>query len=144
MTFPDRPYFSLEDPDIRRADEADPRGFLAQQEKGGFPDEIQRLPVLLSHVRGMADKTRKRGRFILTGSHQPQLHVAVNLSLAGRTTMLELRPFSCGEIRRCASRRDPFDLIRRGFSPSSTKRPCSLAGSSTATCRPTSSGMSVP
>ncbi|MBM3791642.1 MAG: AAA family ATPase, partial [Acidobacteria bacterium] len=34
MTFPDRPYFSLEDPDVRMAAEADPRGFLAQIENG--------------------------------------------------------------------------------------------------------------
>ena len=30
MTFPDKPYFSLEDPDVRVAAEADPRGFLGQ------------------------------------------------------------------------------------------------------------------
>jgi len=30
MTFPDKPYFSLEDPDIRIAADADPRGFLNQ------------------------------------------------------------------------------------------------------------------
>ncbi|MGB9617035.1 MAG: AAA family ATPase [Desulfomonilaceae bacterium] len=28
MTFPDMPYFSLEDPDVRMAAEIDPRGFL--------------------------------------------------------------------------------------------------------------------
>ena len=30
MTFPDKPYFFLEEPDVRMAAEADPRGFLAQ------------------------------------------------------------------------------------------------------------------
>jgi predicted AAA+ superfamily ATPase len=30
MTFPDKPYFSLEDPDVRIAAETDPRGFLGQ------------------------------------------------------------------------------------------------------------------
>mgnify|MGYP001570232486 FL=1 len=30
MTFPDKPYFSLEDPDVRVAAEADPRGFLGK------------------------------------------------------------------------------------------------------------------
>jgi len=84
MTFPDKPYFSLEDPDVRMAAEADPRGFLGQMEGGGILDEVQRLPVLLSYVQGMVDKTRKHGRFILTGSHQPQLHEAISQSLAGR------------------------------------------------------------
>ncbi|MBI4774682.1 MAG: ATP-binding protein [Deltaproteobacteria bacterium] len=117
MTFPDMPYFSLEDPDVRMAAEADPRGFLAQMENGGILDEVQRLPVLLSYVQGMVDKTRKRGRFILTGSHQPQLHEAISQSLAGRTAMLSLWPFSLHEVRRYDSARDPFDLIHRGFFP---------------------------
>jgi len=117
MTFPDRPYFSLEDPDVRMAAEADPRGFLSQVEGGGVLDEIQRLPVLLSYIQGMVDKTRKRRRFILTGSHQPQLHEAISQSLAGRTAMLALWPFSLREIRRYDSARAPFDLICRGFFP---------------------------
>lgn len=117
MTFPDRPYFSLEDPDVRMAAEADPRGFLAQMEGGGVLDEVQRLPVLLSYIQGMVDKTRKRGRFILTGSHQPLLHEAISQSLAGRTAMLALWPFSLHEIRGYDPPRDPFDLIRRGFFP---------------------------
>ncbi|GAB7081518.1 ATP-binding protein [Megalodesulfovibrio paquesii] len=117
MTFPDMPYFSLEDPDVRMAAEADPRGFLAQMEGGGVLDEVQRLPVLLSYIQGMVDKTRKRGRFILTGSHQPQLHEAISQSLAGRTAMLALWPFSLREIRRYDSALEPFDLICRGFFP---------------------------
>lgn len=117
MTFPDMPYFSLEDPDVRMAAEADPRGFLAQMKGGGVLDEVQRLPVLLSYIQGMVDKTRKRGRFILTGSHQPQLHEAISQSLAGRTAMLALWPFSLREIRRYDSALEPFDLICRGFFP---------------------------
>lgn len=117
MTFPDRPYFSLEDPDVRMAAEADPRGFLAQMEHGGILDEVQRLPVLLSYIQGMVDKTRKRGLFILTGSHQPLLHEAISQSLAGRTAMLALWPFSLREIRRYNSSREPFELICSGFFP---------------------------
>lgn len=117
MTFPAKPYFSLEDPDVRMAAEADPRGFLAQIQDGGILDEVQRLPVLLSYIQGMVDKTRKRGRFILTGSHQPQLHEAISQSLAGRTAMLTLWPFSLREVRGYDQARDPFDLICRGFFP---------------------------
>ncbi|MBW1775977.1 MAG: ATP-binding protein [Deltaproteobacteria bacterium] len=117
MTFPDMPFFSLEDPDVRMAAEADPRGFLGRMENGGVLDEVQRLPVLLSYIQGMVDKTRKRGRFILTGSHQPQLHEAISQSLAGRTAMLALWPFSLRELRRYDSAREPFALICRGFFP---------------------------
>ncbi len=117
LTFPDKPYFSLEDPDIRMAAETDPRGFLAQMQAGGILDEVQRLPALLSYLQGIVDKTRKRGLFILTGSHQPQLHEAISQSLAGRTAMLALWPFSLHELRSYEPARDPFDLIRRGFFP---------------------------
>ncbi len=117
MTFPDKPYFSLEDPDIRIAAEADPRGFLDQMKDGGVLDEVQRLPVLLSYIQGIVDKTRKRGTFILTGSHQPQLHEAISQSLAGRTAILSLWPFSINEIRRYEQPQNPFDLIYRGFFP---------------------------
>ena len=117
MTFPDKLYFSLEDPDIRIAAEADPRGFLGQMEDGGILDEVQRLPALLSYLQGMVDKNRKHGRFILTGSHQPQLHEAISQSLAGRTALLTLWPFSFGELSRYDLRPDPFDLIVRGCFP---------------------------
>jgi uncharacterized protein len=75
MTFADKRYFSLEDPDIRIAAENDPRGFLGQKaDDGMILDEVQRLPILLSYIQGMVDITKQQGRFILSGSHQPQLH----------------------------------------------------------------------
>ena len=117
MTFPDKPYFSLEDPDVRFAAEADPRGFLGQMAGGGILDEVQRLPALLSYVQGMVDKRGRRGRLILTSSHQPQLHEAISQSLAGRTAMLTLWPFSFHELRRYESALRPFDLIVRGCFP---------------------------
>ena len=117
MTFADKPYFSLEDPDVRVAAEADPRGFLGQMEGGGILDEVQRLPALLSYVQGMVDKDGRRGRFILTGSHQPQLHEAISQSLAGRTAMLTLWPFSLHELRSYEPAPSPFDLIVRGCFP---------------------------
>ena len=117
MTFPDKPYFSLEDPDVRMAAETDPRGFLGQIENGGILDEVQRLPALLSYVQGMVDQDRRRGRFILTGSHQPQLHEAISQSLAGRTVLLTLWPFSLPELRHYEPVQNPFDLIYRGCFP---------------------------
>lgn len=117
MTFPDKAYFSLEAPDVRMAAEADPRGFLGQMEGGGILDEVQRLPELLSYLQGMVDGSKKRDRFILTGSHQPRLHEAISQSLAGRTAMLTLWPFSFPELRRYKSALAPFDLIVRGCFP---------------------------
>ncbi len=117
MTFPEKPYFSLEDPDVRLAAEADPRGFLGQVEGGGILDEVQRLPTLLSYLQGIVDKDGRRGRFILTGSHQPRLHEAISQSLAGRTAVLSLWPFSVRELRHYQSAYRPYDLAVRGCFP---------------------------
>jgi len=117
MTFPDKPYFSLEDPDLRAAAENDPRGFLSQAEGGAVLDEVQRLPALLSYIQGIVDETGRPGSFILTGSHQPRLHEAISQSLAGRTAMLTLWPFSLSELRRYKSEWKAFELIAKGFYP---------------------------
>lgn len=42
----DRPYASLENPDVRRFADEDPRGFLSQFPDGAVLDEIQRCPPL--------------------------------------------------------------------------------------------------
>ena len=117
MNFPDRPYFSLEYPDVRAAAEADPRGFLSQEEDGAILDEVQRLPALLSYIQGIVDKARRPGMFILTGSHQTRLHEAISQSLAGRTAMLALWPFSLAELRRYKSDWRAFELVVKGFFP---------------------------
>jgi predicted AAA+ superfamily ATPase len=117
MTFPDKPWVSLEDPDVRMAAEADPRGFLGQFSVGAILDEVQRLPQLLSYLQGIVDREGGRGRFILTGSHQPRLHEAVSQSLAGRTAVLTLWPFSLTELRHYMPALEPFDLVVRGCYP---------------------------
>lgn len=117
MSFPEKPWVSLEDPDVRMAAEADPRGFLGQYRDGVILDEVQRLPVLLSYLQGIVDREAGRGRFILTGSHQPRLHEAVSQSLAGRTAVLTLWPFSLAELRHYAPAPDAFDLVVRGCYP---------------------------
>ena len=117
MTFPHRTYFSLEDPDIRLAAEADPRGFLSQMKDGGILDEVQRFPDLLSYVQGIVDKTGRPGEFVLTGSHQPRLHEAISQSLAGRSAMLSLWPFAISELRHYKKSWDTYELIVKGSFP---------------------------
>jgi hypothetical protein len=46
----DRPYASLENPDVRRFADEDPRGFLSQFPDGAVLDEIQRCPPLFSYL----------------------------------------------------------------------------------------------
>jgi uncharacterized protein len=117
MTFPDLPYFSLENPDTRQIAQDDPRAFLEPIKNGAILDEIQRLPLLLSYLQGIVDEPDLKSRFILTGSHQPLLQEAISQSLAGRTAILTLWPFSLGEIRTLGSNLDPFDLMVRGTYP---------------------------
>ncbi len=121
MTLPSLPYRSLEDPDVRAAAEADPRGFLAGLPEGGILGEVQRLPLLLSYLQGVVDEaalTGTRVRYVLTGSHQPLLHEAITQSLAGRTAILNLWPFSLPELRGYSDvPLQPFELVVRGFYP---------------------------
>lgn len=94
----DRPSANLENPETRRFATEDPRGFLAQFPEGAVIDEIQRVPEILSWIQVDVDQVAQAGRWILTGSHQPQLRAVVAQSLAGRTAMLQLYPFSLGEM----------------------------------------------
>ncbi len=117
MAFPGMPYVSLEDPDVRMAAQADPRGFLNGMPEGAILDEVQRLPELLSYVQGIVDETAKNGLFVLTGSHQPEVHEAVSQSLAGRTAVLTLLPFSLTELRSYKKRWDAYELMVKGGFP---------------------------
>lgn len=117
MAFPDKPYYSLENPDTRLAAETDPRGFLNNIPSGAILDEIQRLPVLLSYLQGIIDEKQQTGMFILTGSHQPDVHQAVSQSLAGRTALLTLLPFSLAELLNYKTQWDAYEIISSGSFP---------------------------
>ena len=96
--FKHKPYVSLENPDDRSFAEQDPRGFLERYPDGAVLDEIQRLPLLLSYLQGIVDNQQTKGLFILTGSHQHELHQSVSQSLAGRTAILTLLPLCLSEL----------------------------------------------
>ena len=98
FVFPNKPYANLENPDVRSLAEADPRSFLEQFPNGAILDEIQRVPILLSYIQTIVDETDQKGMFILTGSHQLELHQAITQSLAGRTALLSLLPLSLNEL----------------------------------------------
>jgi len=91
-------YVSLEDPDQRNFAEEDPRGFLAEYAEHVIFDEVQRVPNLFSYLQTAVDEKPRNGRFILTGSQQFLLNKNISQSLAGRTAILRLLPFSLSEI----------------------------------------------
>ena len=114
---PEYAYASLEDPDIRKMAQEDARGFFARYPAPVIIDEIQRVPELLSYIQGMADATQERGQYILTGSHQMDLAVAVSQSLAGRTTLLRLLPLSIEELQQAGVCQTRDEYLYRGFMP---------------------------
>jgi predicted AAA+ superfamily ATPase len=115
--FNDKPYANLEFPDTRQFAVDDPRGFLAQYPDGAVLDEIQRAPDLVSYLQPMVDEDQREGRFILTGSQQFEVSNAVNQSLAGRSALIKLLPFSMAEIRSGYLLPDMNTLLYRGFYP---------------------------
>ena len=115
--FPDKPYVSLEDPDVRRFASEDPRGLLKEVEGGAILDEIQRVPELPSYLQSLVDADPTPGRFILTGSQQFELMSQVSQSLAGRTAVLRLLPFTLAESARLSPPEDLPATLLRGFYP---------------------------
>jgi len=116
--FPTKLYVNLEYPDDRAKIQYDPRGFLASiPAEGVIIDEVQRLPEILSYIQGFVDNDRANGRFILTGSHQLELHQALAQSLAGRTALMKVMPFSLKEIKTTALDYSLNELMYRGGYP---------------------------
>lgn len=97
-TFPEKSYVSLEDPDELEAAKADPRGFLARYPDGAILDEAQKCPDIFSYLQSHVDLDGRPGRFVLTGSQQFGLLSRISQSLAGRTGIIELLPFSMAEL----------------------------------------------
>lgn len=97
--FADYKYVSLEDPDIRQLAENDPRGFLKDCGTKCIIDEAQRVPDLFSYLQTIVDSRNECGQFILSGSHNFLLMERISQSLAGRTSVLKLFPFSVYELQ---------------------------------------------
>jgi len=115
---PDYHYCNLENPETRQFALDDPKAFLAQYTSGVILDEIQRVPELLSYIQVVVDKSPENGRYVLTGSHQLSLREAITQSLAGRTSILNLLPFSVDELSTGGIEFDTFEAyIYQGFLP---------------------------
>jgi len=116
--FTNRPYVSLEDPDIRLSAQDDPRAFLERYPDGAVIDEVQRCPDILSYLQTIVDADGRMGLFILAGSQQFGLLSGITQSLAGRTAFLELLPFSLGELQQAGKLpRALDDILLKGCYP---------------------------
>lgn len=114
--FPQMPYVSCEDPDIRQFAAQDPRGFLATYPSAVI-DEVQKVPEIFSYIQTLVDATDLPGQYILTGSHDFLLLERISQSLAGRAAVLRLLPFSLSEIRTAATEKTWEAFVLKGFYP---------------------------
>jgi len=117
LLFPDLPYFNLERPDLRESTASDPRGFLERVQTGAVIDEVQRVPEMLSYLQVHVDEQRRNGMFVLTGSEQFRLSESIPQSLAGRTAILKLLPFSIEEAEIVRPRMSVDEMLFTGFYP---------------------------
>ncbi len=114
---PNKPYFNLEQPDTRDRILTDPKTFFNSLQDGAILDEIQNAPELLSYIQVIVDELKIAGMFVLTGSHQFQLHEAISQSLSGRTALLELLPLTINELSEYGITATSDRYLFKGFYP---------------------------
>ncbi len=91
-----RTYRSLDDYDVLERARAQPDSLLQDADRLTL-DEVQRVPELLLAIKRDVDRSRKPGRFLLTGSAQLLMMGRVSESLAGRAVYLTLWPMTEAE-----------------------------------------------
>ena len=94
---PRRAFVSLDEPSYYRTAVEDPAGLVASLPEAATVDEVQRAPGLLPVIKHAADRDRRPGRFLLTGSANLLLTPAVTESLAGRMEIVQLHPLTESE-----------------------------------------------
>lgn len=91
-------YLDLENPTDLDLLASDPEGFLSANPGKLIIDEAQRYPGLFPILRGIVDRKRRPGSFVLTGSAAPSLRKQSGETLAGRIGVLEMTPFGSSEL----------------------------------------------
>ncbi|MCM1452770.1 MAG: ATP-binding protein [Clostridium sp.] len=96
--FPEYKYVSLENPDMRAFAAEDPNGFIKTFDNHAIIDEAERVPSLFSYLQTHIDDVNETGMYMLAGSRNFHLMAAIDQSLAGRTAIMKLLPFSRHEL----------------------------------------------
>ena len=93
-------FATLDDPALLEAARGDPVGFV-EQPGPLVVDEIQRAgdPLVVA-IKMAVDRDPAPGRFVITGSTNFLTVPTVSESLAGRLAIIDLWPFSAGELAR--------------------------------------------
>ena len=137
----------LDDPATARLVAEDPVGTVGGREGLVFVDEYERVPDVLSVVKGEVDRDGTPGRFLLAGSVSGRLLPTGSETLTGRAHRLVLPPLSAaevlggtqpllegllaegkpGRVESDLRRRDYFDLVAAGGYPAALVRPTDQA-----------------
>lgn len=126
-------YLNLEDPEIFDFAQNDINAFFENIKTPVIIDEVQRLPKLLQKIQIIVDENSAQGKsqngfFILIGSFQQGLKSAISESLAGRTAVINLLPFSISELKKTGFDFSRDEFLFQGFMPRhySEKQPVDL------------------
>ena len=95
---PDRKYVTLDDPIALSLAKRDPRAFLQAYPSPVMIDEVQRAPELFLAIKLEVDRNRTPGKYLLTGSANVLNLPKLADSLAGRMEIVDLLPFTQGEL----------------------------------------------
>lgn len=113
-TFPEAAYVSLDFLEDARQAAQDPVSFLGRFSEPLIIDEIQYVPELLRYLKGIIDRDRRPGRFVLTGSQPFHLMAGVSESMSGRAAIISMPTLATKEV-----------IVAR---PSASFRDCLLLG----------------
>ena len=92
-------YLTFDDPTVLSAATADPLGFVSGFDEPLFIDEVQRAgDPLIRAIKTEVDRDPRPGRFVLAGSTRFLTVPTISESLAGRIAIIDLWPFSQGEL----------------------------------------------
>lgn len=114
--FPEYKYISLERIPVRSAAAEDPEKFMNELGDKVIIDEVQHVPGLLSEIQCRVDENKEL-KYILTGSSNFSLMTNVTQSLAGRTALFTLLPFSEEETRDYCKTSDTNTILFNGSYP---------------------------
>lgn len=106
----------LDDPPILHAVAEDP-GIFVRGDPPVCIDEFQKAPIILDSIKAELNRDTQPGRFVLTGSTRFDALPRAAQSLTGRLHVIELLPFSQGEL----------DGVRETFLTEVMAEPSSIA-----------------
>lgn len=114
--FPDYKYISMERIPVRTAAMQDPEKFMDMLGNKVIIDEVQHVPDLLSEIQCRVDENQDN-RYVLTGSSNFSLLKNVTQSLAGRTSLFTLLPFSEEETKAYCDETETDTILYNGCYP---------------------------